>query len=264
MNTKKITVNGENLSYLDSEKGDITLLFIHGAFITKEYWNEQLAYFEKKYRVLAIDLAGHGESSHNRTACEIQNFGNDISEFINVLSLKNIIIIGHSAGSDIMLETVTKNQSEIIGLVEVDHMKNVGVELPKKITNQLIKDLYKNFPLTCQQFAMQTLFTDNTDSEIVNRLLSDYEKMNPSVGISFLQSGFTYARREMANLRALSLKLHLVHVDYLPTNEANLKACLGDNYELHVMKGTCHYPMIESPKAFNSMLEKIIFKIDIP
>lgn len=261
MNTKKIKINRENLSYLDSEKGDITLLFIHGAFITKEYWHEQLSYFKKNYRVLAIDLAGHGNSSHYRTECEIQNFGNDINEFIKVLSLKNIIIIGHSAGSDIMLETVTQNSSEIIGLVEVDHMKNVGVELPKEIVNQMIVGLNANFIQTCQQFAKQALLTENTDSELVNRLLNDYGKMNSKIGISLLQNGFNYPKREAELLKGLKVKLNLIHVDYLPTNEENLKNYLGDNYELHKMKGTCHYPMVENPKEFNILLENILLKI---
>jgi len=38
MKTKNIEINGENLSYFDSKKGNTTLLFIHGAFINKNCW----------------------------------------------------------------------------------------------------------------------------------------------------------------------------------------------------------------------------------
>ena len=100
MKVGKININRENLSYFDSEKGDITLLFIHGAFINKEYWNEQLTYFSEKYRVIAIDIAGHGNSSHNRNEWTIKNYGKDISEFIKKLLLKNVVLIGHSIGAD--------------------------------------------------------------------------------------------------------------------------------------------------------------------
>src|SRR5699024_10524794 len=98
------------------DKGATTILFIHGAFIDKEYWNEQLSYFSSNYRVVAIDLAGHGNSTHNRTEWTVQNFGKDISEFIKKLSLKNVILIGHSFGTDVMLETATTHSAEVIGL----------------------------------------------------------------------------------------------------------------------------------------------------
>ena len=258
METKRINIIGEEMSYFDSQKGDITLLFLHGAFINKEYWNEQLSYFSKKHRVLAIDLSGHGKSSFNRKELTGQRFGKDISEFIKALSLKNVILIGHSFGSDVMLETVTENNFNIIGLVEIDHMKNIGMELPKKVVDQLLKELNTDFEHTCEQFAKQALLTDETNPKIVSRLLKDYKEMNPNVGIPLLEYGFSYPSRETELLKRLELKLYSIHVDYTPTNEESLKKYLGDNYELHIINGTCHYPMLENPNQLNVTLEKIL------
>jgi sigma-B regulation protein RsbQ len=50
-------------------------------------------------------------------------------------------------------------------------------------------------------------------------------------------------------------------VDYSPTHEENLKKLMGNNYELNILNGTCHFPMIENPKEFNELLEKIILKL---
>lgn len=262
METRKITINGETLSYFDNEKGETTLLFIHGAFINKEYWENQLTHFAPSFRVIAIDLAGHGDSSHNRTEWTAQSFGKDINEFIRKLSLKKIILIGHSAGSDIMLEAVTDDSSEIKGLIEVDHFKNVGVALPQEMVHQLVAGLKTDFIQTCRQFAKQALLTEKTDAKLVDQLLADYGKMNPEVGISMLQSGFNYSKRETELLEGLEMKLYLVHVDYIPTNEESLKMYLGDSYELHIMEGTCHYPMLENPDEFNNILEKILSEIN--
>ena len=261
MKAKNININGEVLSYFDNESGDTTLLFIHGAFINKEYWNNQLSYFEPKYRVIAIDLPGHGNSSHNRTEWTGQNFGKDLSEFIEELSLKNVILIGHSFGSDVMLETVANSSSQIKGLVEVDHMKNIGVELPEETIDQMVKSLKTDFAHTCEQYAKQALVTEETNSELVTKLLKDYRKMNPDVGIPLLQNGFNYPKRETELLKGLKQKLYLLHVDYTSTNEENLKKYLGDNYELHTLSGTCHYPMLENPDEFNASLEKILSRI---
>jgi sigma-B regulation protein RsbQ len=262
MTTNSININGENLSYIDSKNGDITLLFLHGAFINKEYWNDQIYHFSKKYRVAAIDLAGHGNSTHNRSELSCKNFGKDISEFIQALSLENVIIIGHSFGSDVMLETVNFDSSKIKGLVEVDHMKNVGVELPAETINFLVQSLKTDFTATCEQIAKQALITDKTNLQLVDRLLKDYRKMNPVIGTQLLESGFHYPSRETELLKGLKLKLFLIHVNYSDTNEENLRECLGNNYELFSISGTCHYPMVENPEDFNKALELIISKIE--
>ena len=258
METNEININGEELSYFDNGKGGTTLLFLHGAFIDKQYWNEQLSYFSEKYRVVAIDLPGHGKSSFNRKELTGQRFGKDVSEFIKELSLKNVVLIGHSFGSDVMLETVTEDDTNIDGLIEIDHMKNVGMQLPKEVVAQITAGLKADFEGTCKQFARQALLTESTAPEIVSRLLEDYQGMNPEVGVPLLEYGFSYPVRETELLKRLELKLYSVHVNYTPTNEESLKKYLGDNYELYVMEGTCHYPMLENPNELNIMLEKIL------
>jgi len=41
LNAKSIRINNEEISYIDSEHGDVTLMFIHGAFIDKGYWVDE-------------------------------------------------------------------------------------------------------------------------------------------------------------------------------------------------------------------------------
>ena len=195
LKAENIEINGENLSYFDSKKGDTTLLFIHGAFINKEYWSEQITHFSPKYRVIAIDLAGHGNSSHNRTEWTIQNYGKDISKFMDKLSLKNVILIGHSIGADIILETVTDNPKPIIGLVGIDYFKNVGVELPEKTIDQLVTSLKTDFVNTCEQYAKQALLTKETNSELKAKIISAFREMNPEVGIPLNENAFKYTQR---------------------------------------------------------------------
>ncbi len=174
---KKIEINNQSLAYFDNGKGNPTLLFIHGAFINKEYWSEQITHFSPKYRVIAIDLAGHGNSSHNRTEWTIQNYGKDISKFMDKLSLKNVILIGHSIGADIILETVTDNPKPIIGLVGIDYFKNVGVELPEKTIDQLVTSLKTDFVNTCEQYAKQALLTKETNSEHLAASSENYDML---------------------------------------------------------------------------------------
>lgn len=258
---KKIVINNDTLSYYDKGKGKTTLLFIHGSFVNKEYWKNQIQFFSKKYRVIALDLAGHGNSTHNRNNWTIQEFGNDITQIITKLSLKRVILIGHSVGADIALETASQNNPAIIGIVGIDYFKNTGFALPENVIEQVITNLKTDFQKTNEQYVNQALVTQKTNQGIKDRILSDFKSMNPNIGIAMNESFLHYSKRETDLLKKNRYKLYLLNTDYSPTNTDSLKNIVGDNYELNLMNGTCHYSMIENPEKFNPELQKIIRQI---
>ncbi len=261
MKTKSIVINTGTLSYLDNEKGNLTLVFIHGSFIDKEYWENQVSYFSSRYRVIALDLAGHGNSTNNGNEWTTKRFGNDINELIEKLSLENVILIGHSFGGDVILETVHNNPSSIVGIIAIDYFKNVGFELPQDVISQVLSNLKTDFANTSEQYVNQVLITPKTKNEISERVINDYRTMNPKVGIAMNKDFLSYSKREMELLKELSYKLYLINVDYSPTNKNELNKILGDNYELISLNGTCHFPMIENPESLNILIEKTISKI---
>lgn len=261
LSQKNIVLGKDTVSYYDNGEGGTTLFFIHGSFIDKDYWKEQLSFFSDKYRVIAVDLAGHGKSTHHRTNWTIKQYGQDIAKIIKKLSLKNIILIGHSIGADIMLETVSKSTDHIVGIVAIDYFKNIGVGLPDTTINQIVTGLKTDFSNTNRQYATQSLLTDKTAKTITTRVISNFETISPKVGIPMNEDFFHYTKRETTLLKNLKLKLYLINVDYYPTSEQNLKKYLGTNYELHSIHGTCHFPMLENPKEFNVALKNVIKEI---
>ena len=258
---KTIVIGTDTLSYFDTGKNKTTLLFIHGSFINKDYWKNQISFFSKKYRVIAIDLAGHGNSTHNTKDWSVQKFGNDITQIIHKLSLKKVIIVGHSVGADIMLETANQKNNAIIGIIGIDYFKNVGVGLPKNVIEQVVSSLKTDFTGTNEQYVKQALINKNTKSEISDKILRDFKTMDKNIGIAMNENFLTYTNRETELLKKLPLKLFLINVNYVPTNADNLKEATNNNFELRILNGNCHYPMIEIPETFNSELDKVITKI---
>ena len=97
------------IHYIEQGKGNITLFFIHGWCINSSYWSDQIKYFQKQYKAIAIDLPGFGESTSVRTEWTIAKYSEDIINMIDELDLKNVILIGHSMSGEIILETALKN-----------------------------------------------------------------------------------------------------------------------------------------------------------
>lgn len=252
----------DTISYFDNEKGNPTLVFIHGSFINKEYFERQISYFSPNYRVIALDLAGHGNSTRDGDDWTTKRFGTDVSELIEKLSLKNVILIGHSLGGDIMLEAVHNNPASIIGIIAIDYFKNINFKLPKEIINQIISNLQTDFASTSEQYVKEMLITGDTEDEIARKVSHDYRNMDPEIGIAMTNDLLNCPERKMELLKGLRHKLYLINVDYFPTNENELEKILGDNYELMSLEGTCHYPMLENPDRLNELLEKTILKIE--
>jgi len=93
------------ISYFDIGKGKKVLLFIHGWLNSKEAWIPVIKNFNvDEYRIIAVDLLGHGNSSRSlkldyNTLEQISI----LARLIFSLKLRNITIIGHSTGGKISL-----------------------------------------------------------------------------------------------------------------------------------------------------------------
>ena len=261
------TIERENvkINYQETGAGNTTLLFVHGAFINMNYWSAQIDFFKHQYRVVTIDLPGHGNSGSNRTSWNIQEYGKDVCALINELNLKNVILIGHSMGGDIILEAAAKCTDSVIGFIGIDNFKNAGTAMPDEFQSQvayILQLLKTDFANTSEGYARQALLSDSTDKAIVDRVVADYRNMDQNIGFSIISDVFTYYNRERELMNQLKYTMHLLNVNNIPTNKELLKKHAASGFDLTEIKGTCHYPMIENANEFNQLLQNIIVKIN--
>lgn len=264
METKSVKINSVDVCYNQSGEGDITLLFVHGAFINKEYWAKQIEYFDNKYKVIALDLPGHGKSGKNRNSWSMGDFGEDISTFISELNLKNVILIGHSMGGDIILEAAVKANKSVIGFIGVDNFKFAGAEFPPQVKSAMDKffeGLKADFALNSEKFVRTFLVSPATDKPIADRVAYDFKNMDEKIGYDVLVSAMTYYLRERELMGNIHVKMNVISVDNMVINEELLKKYCKNGFEVFHIDGTCHYPMLENSEKFNQVLESAIDKI---
>jgi len=255
-----------NIHYQVSGEGDITLVFVHGSYIDKTYWSEQVEYFSKKFKVVTIDLPGHGKSGRERSAWSIRGFAEDVVEVVKQLNLQHVVLIGHSIGAEINLIAAVSNPDPIIGFIAVDFFKDAATPLPEKYHDQvdaILENLKTNFEDTNEQYARMALLRDETPSIVTQRVVRDYRNAYQPMGLATMPEIFTIDKIEKEYLPKLPVKLHLLNVDYIPTNEEPLRQILPHGYDIDHLEGTSHYPMIENPGAFNIALERAIHKIEV-
>jgi pimeloyl-ACP methyl ester carboxylesterase len=92
--------NGETLAYID--RGDASgsaVVLIHGYTDSARDWVPMLPYVSKRYRLILVDIRGHGQSSKPECCYTRLDFAYDIKLLLDALGVRKADIVGHSLGS---------------------------------------------------------------------------------------------------------------------------------------------------------------------
>lgn len=84
--------------YLERGRGE-TLVLIHGVGMQAGAWYPQIDDLSSDFRVIAVDMPGHGESTALDANAGLQDFVNWAIEFIEALNVGPVNLAGHSMGS---------------------------------------------------------------------------------------------------------------------------------------------------------------------
>lgn len=110
-----------------------TAVFIHGAQNDHSVWALQTRYFAHHgFSVLAVDLPGHGRS-RGAPLSSVEAMAEWLTGVLNAAGVKKAVLIGHSMGSLIALETALRAQDEVCGVALV------GTAYPMTVSAQLLE-----------------------------------------------------------------------------------------------------------------------------
>lgn len=90
--------NGIPVHILDTKKGDKTIVLLHGYLETLYIFNEFIEILEKKYRVIAIDLPGHGLSGSDKDINSMEFCAGVIADILKKNNIEKAWVAGHSMG----------------------------------------------------------------------------------------------------------------------------------------------------------------------
>lgn len=242
------------IHYDSKGSGETTLLFIHCWSCDRSYWNNQFDLFSKYFRVVKLDLAGHGESGNNRKRYTIQTFAQDIEAIIAKLKLENVVLIGHSMGGPIAIQTALDIPEKIAGIIAVDSFET-AFKWPKndhEIT-VLTKPFKTAFRKTTAQMV-RSMFKPNADPELVSQIADDMSAAPPSVAnsalIEMLHWMVDYPERKQ------KLEVPLYHINTKPEQPS-----VSTNDHIIYIDNVGHFIPQAAPAGFNGALEQTVAKI---
>ncbi|MCL4534826.1 MAG: alpha/beta hydrolase [Bacteroidetes bacterium] len=93
--------NGINLHYLDWRGSGPTVVCLHGLTSQAHTWDQLAEALAPQYRVIALDLRGHGDSEKPPVGYTTGDFAADLEGFVKRLGITPFILMGHSLGARI-------------------------------------------------------------------------------------------------------------------------------------------------------------------
>ena len=109
-----------------------SILFIHGLGSSSRDWEKQVPFFAKDYRVITLDLRGHGRSSKPPGPYSIKMFAEDTAALVRGLGVQPLHIVGISMGGMVAFELGIHCPELVRSLVIVNSYPEVRVETLKE------------------------------------------------------------------------------------------------------------------------------------
>ncbi len=116
-----VEVAGASIHYLAfGQPGRRGLIFVHGGGAHAHWWAPLAATFAHEYRVLAIDLSGHGDSGH-RDVYDLEQWTDEVVAVGAAGGLSGRpVIIGHSMGGFVTIATAALHGQHVEGVIVCD------------------------------------------------------------------------------------------------------------------------------------------------
>ncbi|MES1186963.1 MAG: alpha/beta hydrolase [Myxococcales bacterium] len=232
------------------------LLFLHGISCDLHDFDQLLAAFQAKHRVVAVDLRGHGKSSPAPSdGLTIGDYVSDVEWLCRALELDRPVVIGHSLGGVVGVELARKSPSLLAGLALLD----ASVCMPAaawKAFAPVLEGLHTD-DWRAPLLGLIGGFGVPSRNPDKHQYLLDRASAAPQ---AIFSRAFDSVAQWDANNALASCQLPLLYLaSMLPVDEETLHR-LAPNARLERLSAG-HYPHIESPNEVIAIVDSFLKRV---
>jgi pimeloyl-ACP methyl ester carboxylesterase len=250
------SADGIPIHYKLYGKGDISLVFVHDWCTNMKYWEEQIPSFGVNFKVVTLDLAGHGQSGIGRTTWTMEAFGQDVAAVVEKLDLQKVVLVGHGMGGPVILEAAKLIPGRAIGLVGADSFSDLYLEGVEEGQIQLAMRPYQeNYQEQIREHVRLSWFSPNSDHGQMSKIILDMIKTPKEVVLGALEELQRYDAAESFIQVQLDVRgVQTTHMDV----SYNVSQTHAKSIWVEYLDGLGHFIMLEDPQAFNRHLANFI------
>jgi len=258
LNRTTPSFDGVAIAYSLSGTAETALIFIHGGMSDRTFWDAQHAAFADRFRVIALDLAGHGESGQNRREWGIPQFGRDAIAVMDAEDVSHAVLIGNSLGGPAAIEAALFAPARTLAVIGVDTFQSFQTPSVEYVENTAAA-WRRDYAGSMDQMLRMLLY-DDTDPALYEDIRRRMSRTPVEVCCAMFRSFGGY---DFAGAAAKSpVPIRSVNGDKLPLNLEEIRRVVPD-FDALVLPHTGHYPMLECPEEFNRKLGEVLDRLGI-
>jgi pimeloyl-ACP methyl ester carboxylesterase len=248
--------DGGKVHYYDvGKRADKALILVHGWTCNADFWKDSYSAFPE-YRVIAVDLPGHGKSDKPRTTYSMEYFARSIEAVMRAAKVNRAVIAGHSMGTPVARQFYRLYPEKTLGIIVVDGtLQAIGT--PEQM-QAAMSPLVSNFKENAPKFLDGMLAP--VQDEKLKKMIRDTMLLAPEhVAVS--------AMREMTDLSIWTndkvdrpVLAVMAQSQWWPPGTREHFAEIAPNLEWHMWTGVSHFLQMERPSEFNSLVRAFIKK----
>lgn len=158
----KLTYKNINISYTDIGKGT-AVVFLHGFLENSTMWDFFTAEFSKKYRVITIDLLGHGETECLGYIHTMEDMADMVHAVLRELHIRKAVFVGHSMGGYVALAMAELYPDMVKGIVLQNSTSRPDSEERKQNRDRAIKAVKQSYTNFVRMSIANLFSEDNRD-----------------------------------------------------------------------------------------------------
>jgi 3-oxoadipate enol-lactonase len=258
-------IRGRNIAYtLLGPQGAPVVVLGHALGSSSEIWGYQLPLLTTKFRVLAYDLPGHGESDSPVGQDSLDELVDDLAALLDHTGIRQIVLAGLSIGGMIAQHFALRYPDRLHGLVLCSTGYQTG-EAANKAFEQRIAQVNEAGIETQVEPSIGRWFTPRfvpTAPATIDWVRTLYRKTSPA--------GFINAIRAVQRLDTLDRLSRITAPTLLvpgefdqgfPVSVSRTMQSKIKNAELSVLTGVGHFGNVEDPHQFNETLFRFLMNV---
>jgi pimeloyl-ACP methyl ester carboxylesterase len=252
------TVDGAKVHWSSKGSGKQAVILVHGWTCDESSWDAQVPALSQKYRVITLDLPGHGKSDPPKDGkFSMAVFARAVEAVRVEAKIDKAVLVGHSMGTPVIREYARMYPAHVVGLVPVDGLLLISAGGPGRgAPNPAVMTGPEG--MKAREAMIRGMFTPATPAAVQQHVLKMMLAPPESTA-----SGAMIATFDTSSLNdeVLTVPVLGIYAGATPMANRDTLKKVFPNSEYVQVAGTGHFVMMERPEEFNRLLAAFLGKV---
>ena len=247
-----------NKIYYEIKGEGMPIIFLPCVGASLEYWKYQES-LASNYKMILIDVAGHGKSENNRKEFTYQSLAKDVLAVIEKEQLDKVLFVGHSFGACVALEASVLLQDKSLGIISIDSLMPLSAYYAREATDEEIEEVMKEYEGDYKENydgllrrMMGERFTEDQKTWVIS--VAGYDQVDSKDLRNMVKQMLLYDYHESLEKITCPIK-YILRGTYSPEY---MRVLLEEQKGAKIIEDVSHLMNVEKPQEFNNLINECL------